>query len=109
MIKAGATKLGDASVLVAEATGLRNRVQAAYDMGSRRHYIEGDSTSVIQALRVDIISPWSISNIIKDTGIFLSKCVVINVNHTFREGNSATDWIANEGHRAAHNFSISTV
>lgn len=85
LIKAGATKLGKISVLVAEAIGLRNGIQAAFDLGLRRLCIEGDNTCVIQALRGEIITPWSISNIIKDTCIFLSKCKIVSISHIFKK------------------------
>lgn len=104
MIKAGTTKLGEGSVLLAKAIALRNGVKATFEMGFRRLYIEGDSTCVIQALRGEFVSPWSIDHLICDTGIFLSICGVVNVCHTYREGNRAADWIANEGHHYTNNF-----
>lgn len=48
LIKAGATNLGRTSVLVVEATTLRNGVKEAIEMEYMKMYIEGDSTLVIQ-------------------------------------------------------------
>lgn len=67
-------------------------------MGYRRLQVEGDNTSVIQALRGEIIKPWTIANIIEDSEKFLSVCETVNIRHTFREGNRATDWAANAGY-----------
>lgn len=73
-----------------------------------RLHIEGDSTCVIQALRGEFPCPWSIDYLIRDTGIFLSKCRVVNVSHTYREANRTADWIANEGYHYNNNFCWTT-
>lgn len=51
MITTGTNYLGDATVLVADATTLRNGVRKAIDMGYKKIIVEGDNTIVIQALR----------------------------------------------------------
>lgn len=53
----GATNLGLSSVLLAEATGLRDGVRKAIELGYRKLEVEGDSMVVIQALRGEIEKP----------------------------------------------------
>lgn len=72
-------------------------------MGFRRLYIEGDSFCVI-VFRWEIVNLWSISNIIRDTRMFLRNCGVINMNYIFKEENRAVDWIVNEGYKIYYNF-----
>lgn len=98
IVGAGARYLGHTSILLAEATGLRDGVKRAVDMGYRNLEIEGDSTVVIQALWEETEKPWKIDNLIRDTGKFLSLCGIVNVQHTYREGNRAADLAANMGH-----------
>lgn len=98
MIVAGVINMGHGSVLLAEATALREGVRKAMVMGYRNLVVEGDNSTVIQSLRGEIESPSTISNMIKDTGKFLSRCGIVSVGHTFREGNRAADWVASAGH-----------
>lgn len=108
MIQAGVTKLATNNVLLAEVMGLRNGVQAAFEMGFRILFIEGDNICVIQALEGEIPNPWSVDFIIRDTRSFLSNCCIVNINHIYREGNRAANWIANEGHKTSHSFTWSS-
>lgn len=78
---------------MAEAVALRNGVQKAIHLGYINLVVEGDNATVIQALRREIVKPWTIANIIQDTGKCLILCGIVNVRHTFREGNRAADWL----------------
>lgn len=98
MIAAGTINMGESIVLLVEAMGLREGVKKAIEMGYRRIEVEGDNTIVIQALRGEIEKPWKISNLIRDTGKFQNLYGIVNIRHTYREGNKTTDWIANAGH-----------
>lgn len=60
-------------------------------MGYRRLVVERDNTVVIQALRGKIEKFWKIVNLIRDTGIFLSICGIVNVYYIYRECNRTAD------------------
>ena len=56
----GTTNLGETSVLVAEATTIRNGVCAAIETGYRSLVLEGDNEVLIKALRGEVQIPWVI-------------------------------------------------
>ena len=60
LVQAGAFNLGAASILVAEATAMRNGLRAAAQVGFTNIHIEGDNKILIQAVQGCIQPPWEI-------------------------------------------------
>jgi len=97
LLLAGAFNLGAASILVAEATAMRNGLRTAIEAGFNNIHIEGDNKTLIQAVQQHIQPPWEIQVLVQDILYFLQKCNHVTVNHIFREGNRAADWLAKLG------------
>ena len=97
VLQAGAFPLGAASILVAEATALRNGLRAAVDAGFRKILIESDNQILIQAIQGFIQPPWEIQVLVQDINHFIQSCSHVGVSHTFREANRADDWLAKLG------------
>jgi len=55
-----------ASILVAEATTMRDGISAALQPGFRRIEVEGDNQIVLQAVQKQIHAPWQITPILED-------------------------------------------
>ena len=66
VLQVGAFPLGAASILVAEATALRNGLRAAVEAGFRKVIIEGDNQILIQAIQGLIQPPWDIQVLVQD-------------------------------------------
>ena len=97
LIQAGAFPLGAASILVAEATALRNGLRAAVEAGFSKVIIEGDNQILIQAIQGLIQPPWEIQVLVQDIHYHIQSCVYAIVTHIFREANRAADWLAKLG------------
>jgi len=98
LIKAGAAHFGTSNILVAEARALRDGVRAVVDSGFKRVLIEGDNSSVIQALQGHITVPWQIAGLIHDVSNYLNQLDHVSITHIFREANMAADWLSKAGH-----------
>lgn len=96
-IQAASFRLGSASVLVAEATALRNGIHAAVQAGFTHIQIEGDNKTLIQAVQGRIQPPWEIQVLIHDIHMFMQRCISVTFFHIFREDNRAADWLARFG------------
>lgn len=96
-IQAASFSLGGASVLVAEATAMRNGIKAALQAGFTDIHIEGDNKILIQAVQGHIQVPWEIQVLIQDIHTFLQHCNTVIVTHIFRQGNRAANWLAKYG------------
>ena len=96
-IQAASFYLGGGSVLVAEATTMRNGIKAALQAGFTDIHIEGDNKILIQAVQGHIQVPWEIQVLIQDIHTFLQHCNTVIVTHIFRQGNRAADWLAKYG------------
>jgi len=83
---------------VAEARALQDGVRAVVDSGFKRVLIEGDNSSVIQALQGRITVPWQIAGLIHDVSNYLSQLDHVSITHIFREANMAADWLSKAGH-----------
>jgi len=97
LIQAGAFNLGAASILIAEATAMRNGVRAALEAGFNNIHIEGDNKILIQAVQGRIQPPWEIQVLVQDILYYLQNYNHVIVHHIFREGNRAADWLAKLG------------
>ena len=91
LVQAGAFYLGAASILVAEATAMRNGLQVAVKAIFTNIHIEGDNKILIQALQGCIQPPWEIQVLVQDILFYLQKCNHVIVQHIFREGNRVPD------------------
>jgi len=96
-IKAGTRFLECASILVAEATAMRDGISAALQAGFRRIEVEGDNQIVLKAVQKQIHTPWQIAPILEDVWNMISTCESISFSHIYREGNMAADWMAKHG------------
>jgi len=96
-IKAGSRFLEQASILVAEATAMRDGIRTALQAGFRRLEVEGDNQIVIKAVLKHIQAPWQIATIIEDIWNMVADCEIVLFRHIYREGNMAADWMAKYG------------
>ena len=90
-IKGGSRFLEHASILVAEATAMRDEIRAALQDGFRRIEVEGDNLVVLKAVQKQIQAPWQITPIIEDIWNMIASFETISFRHIYREGNMATD------------------
>jgi len=96
-IQAGARFLEHASILVAEATAMRDGICAAVQAGFRQIEVEGDNQIVLKAVQKQIPVPWQIATVIEDIWNMIPNCESITFTHIYREGNMAADWMAKHG------------
>ena len=96
-LQAGTRFLEGAPILVAEATAMRDGIQAALATGCRNLIVEGDNKIVIQAIQGQIHIPWQIQTLIRDIHNLIPPSVHCLFQHTYREGNMAADWVAKFG------------
>jgi len=96
-LSAGTRFLENASILVAEATALRDGIRTALQAGHYRLEVEGDNQIVIHAVQNHILPPWQIAPIIEDIWNMIPSCESIAFSHIYREGNLAADWMAKYG------------
>ena len=96
-IMAGTRFLEHASVIVAEATAMRDGIRAALNAGFRQILVEGDNQIVIKAIQDQMHTPWRIAPILEDIRHMISSCEAIFFTHIYREGNQAADWMAKYG------------
>jgi len=96
-IQAAAFNLGAASVLVADATAMRNGLRAAVHAGYTNLHLEGDNQVLIQAVQGRAQVPREIQTLVEDILAYFRLCNHVRVNHIFREGNRAADWLAKFG------------
>jgi len=73
---------------------MRDGLQAALATGCRKLIVEGDDKVVIQAIQGQIHIPWKIQTMIRDIQNMIPPYVHCLFQHTYREGNMATDWVA---------------
>ena len=90
--------------MVAEARALKDGVSAATRAGYKSLLIEGDNTTVIQALAGKVQVPWKITTIIEDISIWLNQDTHFQVKHIYREANMAADWLSKFGHSITNSF-----
>ncbi|XP_048503863.1 uncharacterized protein LOC125499345 [Beta vulgaris subsp. vulgaris] len=88
----------DASILEAEAMGLREGIRGARSLGITKIMVEGDNLAVVNAIKQVWKIPWTIHSIIVDTAKDLAQFEDFQVSHVFREANAAADWMAHRGH-----------
>jgi len=96
-IQALAFNLGASSVLVAEATAMRNGIKVAVQSGFTNIQIENDNSILIQPVQGHIETPWKIHVLLQDIHCYSQSCNCVIVQHTFREGNRAANWLAKLG------------
>lgn len=97
--KAGAAPYGDTSILVAEARALRDGLREVIKAGFQFLLIEGDNSTVIQAIKGATHTPWTISLIVSDILHYMQQLTQVFLSHNFREANLAADWVAKLGHK----------
>ena len=85
-IKAGTRFLECASILVAEATAMRDGISAALQAGFRRIEVEGDNQIVLKAVQKQIHTPWQIATILDDIWNMISSCELISFRHFIVKG-----------------------
>jgi len=93
LIQAGAFNLGAGSILVAEATSMRNGLRAVVKAGFKNIFIEGNNKILIQEVQGHIQPPWEIHVLIQDSFYYIRAYNRVIVHHTFREGTHAADWL----------------
>ena len=66
---AGTRFMEQASVIVAEATAMRDGIRAALNAGCRQILVEGDNQIVIKAIQNQMHTPWRIAPILEDLSL----------------------------------------
>ena len=94
---AGTRFMEHASVIVTEATAMRDGICAALNAGYRKILVEGDNQIVIKAIQNQIHIPWRIVPLFEDIRNMINSCENISFTHIYREGNMAADWMAKYG------------
>lgn len=84
-------------VLVAETTAVRNGVRTAVHAGCRSIVLEYYNQVLIKARRGGVQIPWEIQTLVEDTNIYLNSCNRVYIQHIFKGGNRATEWLARFG------------
>ena len=97
LIQAEAFDLGATSILVPEATAMRNGLRPAVKAGFSNIHIEGDNKILIQAVQGCIQPPWEIQVLVQDILYYLQICTHVIVHHIFREDNRVADWLTKLG------------
>ena len=90
-IQVATFNLGAVSVLVAEATTMRNGLRVAIHAGYTNIHLEGDNQILIQAVQRRIQVPWEIQTLVEDILAYFQMCNHVRVNHIFRECIRAVD------------------
>jgi len=96
-IQVASCSLGVASILVVEATAMRNGLGAAVHASYTNIHLEGDNQILIQAVQRRIQVPWEIQTLVEDILAYFQIYNHVSVYHIFREGNRATEWLAKYG------------
>jgi len=86
-----------ASILVAEATTMRNGVKPAVQTGFKNVDVESDNKIIIQAVQGLIKVLWEIQMLLHDITSFLKCCNQVTISHIYRQGNSAANWLVKQG------------
>ena len=86
---AGSRFMKHASVIVAEATSMRDGISAALNAGFRKILVEGDNQIVINAIQKQMHTPWQIAPLLEDIRNMITRCESISFTHIYREGNMA--------------------
>ena len=94
---AGSRFMEHASIIVAEATAMRDGISAALNAGFRKILVEGDNQIVIKAIQKQMHTPWQIAPLLDDIKNMITSCESISFTHIYREGNMAADWMAKYG------------
>ena len=76
---------------------MHDGIRATLAAGYHHLIVEGDSRDIIQAVRDHTHIPWQIQNLLQDVHNMLSPNVHCLFQHTYREDNMATGWIAKYG------------
>jgi len=93
----GSGFMENAPILVAEATAMRDGINAALQIGYRKILVEGDNQIVIRAIQKQIRTPWQIAPILQDIWNLITSCESISFKHTYRKGNVVADWMVKFG------------
>lgn len=95
---AGAKRIGNVSITVAEGLAFRDGLAYAVSKGWRRVVVEGDSKLVIDSVNNQCSVPWCLSQISKDVEVLKSFCEEVQFVHVFLEANTIADALAAPGH-----------
>jgi len=96
-IQVGTFYLGITSILVAEATTMRNGIRAAVQARFTNIYIRGNNKALIQVAQEYIQTSWEIQVLVQDVHSYFQSCNHVIVKHIFRESNRVADWLTKVG------------
>jgi len=86
-----------ASILVAEATTMRDGIKVALSTGFHRIQAEGDNHITIKTRLMQISTAWQISSILHDIKSMISNYESISFLDIYREGNTTANWMTKYG------------
>ncbi|XP_062021172.1 uncharacterized protein LOC133737678 [Rosa rugosa] len=92
--------IGNANVLVAEATALRDGLQTALLHHYSNIVVEGDSKLLIDCIQGSYEVPWRIRLMIQDIKQLAQQFEVIIFRHIYREANFVTDHLTTLAHNS---------
>lgn len=78
-----------------ESIAIKEDLEYYYEKHFTNFIIETDSLSLKQMILMHCKIPWELVDIIEELGLFIQK-LNVTATHTFREGNSVSDSLANE-------------
>ncbi len=87
-------RINDTTALQAEASALLAGVRVAAHLGLKKIIAEGDNLTIINVLNGLWMIPWSIKDTIEDIKEELKNFEYYKLDHCFREGNRAADFLA---------------
>ncbi|XP_042480148.1 uncharacterized protein LOC122061048 [Macadamia integrifolia] len=101
-----AESVGITFAYIAEALAVRQAPQLAFDRGFSHIILESDNLMIVNLLkRTTTVSPWRIAHIIDDCLTLSDLFPQTYFKHTFRQGNTVVDSLANFGtHSQASHF-----
>ncbi|XP_056688796.1 uncharacterized protein [Spinacia oleracea] len=77
---------------------LQEGIIEALKQGITDIQIEGDNLLVINIIKGLCSTPWKLQTVTEDIKKLLCNFSSWKIEHIYREGNAAADWIANVGH-----------
>ena len=89
-------KINSTAAIQAEASALLAGISKASSIGIQKIIIEGDNQAVINAVNGKWKTPWRIKETIEDIKEAIKKFSFYKLQHCFREGNKAADFLASK-------------
>ncbi|GLT38077.1 hypothetical protein SLA2020_123470 [Shorea laevis] len=101
-----AVNIGPQSSYMAELWGCRDGLKLASELGVTHLILEMDSLLAVQTIQARNAGEGSASVLLSNIFHYLDSFVACTVQHTLREGNAATDYMASMGHTYSQGLTL---